>query len=94
MHHCGSRAELAQHLGISTSYVDKLRTLDEIPAKHCYRLHLLTHIPMHRMNSAFPYEYTLCHQWEVRLIRKLRVLWANKRTRELVTDFETMVDLE
>lgn len=87
---CGGRTPLAAHLDVSTSSIDKWRTLDAIPAKHCTILYRLTSIPLHKLNPVFPYELTLGTHWEERIVARLRRL----QDRDLLKDIETMLDLE
>jgi DNA-binding transcriptional regulator YdaS (Cro superfamily) len=88
---CGSRTELASHLGISTSSLDKWKVLDILPAKHCNVLYRLTGIPLWQMNPDYwDRELTLSEAWEVDIMHKLRRL----KDPELLKDIETMLDLE
>lgn len=91
---CGTRKELATHLGVSMSYVDKMRTLDHVPAKHCLRLHLLTGIPLPQLNPVFHPDFILTDPWEIRIMKKLRRVRAKKGGHWLLKDIELMLDLE
>ena len=91
---CGGRTELATHLGVSTSSIDKWRTLNAIPARHCSQLFRLTQIPLSQMNpDVFDPEFTLSNPWEIRTIGKLRQLRQKKGGFRLLKDIENMIDL-
>jgi DNA-binding transcriptional regulator YdaS (Cro superfamily) len=87
---CGSRTELATHLDVSTSSIDKWRKVG-IPAKHCTVLFYLTGIPLYEMNpDVFSRELTLSEAWEVDIMYLLRHL----KNLELLKDIRTMLEME
>jgi len=91
---CGSRTELASHLDVSTSSVDKWRGMKYIPAHHCSVLFRLTGIPLWEMNpDVFDRELTLSEAWEVLIMHQLRQV-KRKLGDELLKDIEIMLELE
>lgn len=91
---CGSRTELATHLDVSTSSIDKWRKTG-IPAKHCTVLFYLTGIPLWEMNpDVFSRELTLSEAWEVDVMYKLRLLVVHRDNSDLMRDIINMLDLE
>jgi len=91
---CGGRTELATHLDVSTSSIDKWRTQNAIPAKPCSQLFRLTEIPLTHMNpEVFDPELTLSNPWEIHIIGRLRKLREKKGGFRLLKDIENMIDL-
>lgn len=70
----GSRTQLAAHLEISTSTLDKTRFSDTpVPAKHCVELSRLTGVPLHRINpDVFDPDVWILSPQEIELILELR----------------------
>jgi len=70
----GSRTQLAAHLEISTSTLDKVRFNDSpIPAKHAVELSRLTGVPLHYVNpDIFDPDVFILSPEEIELIRELR----------------------
>lgn len=92
---CGSRTELATHLDVSTSSIDKWRKTG-IPAKHCSVLYRLTGIPLYEMcPDVFDRDLTLSEAWEVEIVyllrhAKLKLGYADN----LIDDFKMILELE
>jgi len=70
----GSRTQLAAHLEISTSTLDKIRfNTTPIPCKHCVELSRLTDVPLHLMNpTCFDPDVLILTPRELELIKELR----------------------
>ena len=69
----GTRTELAVHLGISTSTLDKIRRGEVIPAKHCCELSVLTGAPLFLINpDIFDPNVWILSDEEASLITDLR----------------------
>ncbi len=69
----GTRTELAVHLGISTSTLDKIRQGDVVPAKHCCELSRLVGAPLFLINpDVFDPDVWILSDEEASLIVDLR----------------------
>jgi DNA-binding transcriptional regulator YdaS (Cro superfamily) len=70
----GSRTQLAAHLEISTSTLDKIRfNTTPVPAKHCVELSRLTGVPLHYVNpDVFDPNVWILSPQEIELIQELR----------------------
>jgi hypothetical protein len=70
----GSRTQLAAHLEISTSTLDKIRfNTTPVPGKHCVELCRLTDVPLHLINpEVFDPDVWILSPEEMRLVEELR----------------------